>query len=379
MKFNMIHSALAVLIIGGLLYGCTDDPAGCTDPDSINYDPMAVVDDGTCLYDDVPTPLELEIPQQFTRLLPAPLDLSGNPLTVEGVSLGRKLFFDPILSADGTLACGSCHIPQAGFADNVQFPTGIDGIPFSRNTLPLVNVAWNFNRAFGWAGNVTSVDQMVLATIPNPIGMHNTWENAEAALQQHAEYPAMFDAAFGTSSVNSLLVARAISQFVHTMISGNSKFDKYLREEVNLTAEEFRGLELFMTEGGDCFHCHGSPGNPLWTDNDFHNNGLDRVPEDQGLEELTGNAADIGKFKTPTLRNLLYTAPYMHDGRFETIDEVLDHYSTGVKVSSTIDPLMQFAYQGGVHMTEDEKSDLKAFLLTLTDEDYITNPAYQAP
>ena len=131
--------------------------------------------------------------------------------------------------------------------------------------------------------------------------------------------------------------------------------------------------------GGDCFHCHGNAGNPLWTDNSYRNNGLDATFTDLGLGAITGNAFDNGKFKTPSLRNLIYTAPYMHDGRFATLDEVLDHYSTGVVISSTIDPDMQFAGQGGVQMTPQERVDLKAFLLTLTDPDFLNNPAYQPP
>jgi cytochrome c peroxidase len=367
-----------VLCVIPALLSCSEIQEGCTDPAAVNFDPVASIDDGSCIYDG-PTPYELEIPRQFELLLPPPVEPAGNPLTVEGIALGRKLFFDPVLSADGSLACGGCHIPAAAFGDNVEVPVGITGIAFQRNTLPLFNVAWKFNEQFNWNGTIRSVHQMVLATIPNEIGFQNTWEDAIAALENDPEYPAMFKAAFGGETITATLVARAIEQFVHTVISGDSKFDKYLREEINLSPAEFRGLELFMTEEGDCFHCHGSPGNPMWTDNEFHNNGLDEVFTDLGLGEVTGDVADNGKFKTPTLRNLAYTAPYMHDGRFETLDEVLDHYSSGVRISPTTDPLMQFAFQGGVQMTEDEKADLKAFLMTLNDETFINNPEFQAP
>jgi len=360
-------------------YSCSSDTNGCTDPTALNFDPTADDDDGSCVYDQSPTPYQLETPYTFGEFLPPPYIAEDNPLTEEGVALGRKLFYDPILSANGTLACGNCHNPQLAFAGSSQFPIGIDGIPFSRNTIPLFNVAWNFNQHFAWDGNVLSLEHMVMGTIPNPIGMHNTWPDAVASLQSHTDYPDLFQAAFGTSTVKANLVAAAIAQFVNTIISGNSKYDKFLRGELNLSPAEYRGFELYMTEEGDCFHCHGSRGNPLWTDNEFHNNGLDIVFSDLGLGAISGDVADNGKFKTPTLRNLIYTAPYMHDGRFETIDEVLEHYSTGVKVSPTTDPLMQFAFQGGVQLTQEEKADLKAFLLALTDEDFISNPDYQAP
>jgi cytochrome c peroxidase len=245
--------------------------------------------------------------------------------------------------------------------------------------MAIFNTAWNFNDRYFWDGRARGVEGQAFGPVVNPIEMHNTWPNAVATLQDHPEYPALFEAAFETSIIDSTLVTRAIAQFERTIITGNSRFDRYLREEINLTPAEFRGLELFMTEGGDCFHCHGSPGNPLWTDNDFHNNGLDATFTDLGLGGITGNAFDNGKFKTPSLRNLVFTAPYMHDGRFADLDAVLEHYSTGLQNSPTIDPLMQFAFQGGVQMTLDEKADLKAFLLSLTDSSLITNPAFQAP
>jgi cytochrome c peroxidase len=370
---------LIILVAAAGTYSCDEAVEGCTDPAAINFDPMAEQDDGSCVYETGPTPYELDIPRTFAQLLPPPLIPPRNPMTVEGVALGRKLFFDPILSADGSQACASCHIPASGFTENNQFSVGIDGIFGNRNSMALFNVAWNFIDTYFWDGRARGLEGQAFGPVVNPIEMHNTWPNAAASLQADEEYPALFEAAFGTSIIDSTLVTRAIAQFERTLISGNSKFDKYLREEINLSPAEFRGLELFMTEAGDCFHCHGNPGNPLWTDNDFHNNGLDLMPADPGLAAVTGNPADHGKFKTPSLRNLVYTAPYMHDGRFATLDEVLDHYSTGVKVSPTTDPLMQFAFQGGVQLAPEEKADLKAFLLTLTDEEFITNPDFQAP
>lgn len=190
----------------------------------------------------------------------------------------------------------------------------------------------------------------------------------------------MFQDAFGTSIIDSNLVAKAIAQFERTLISGNAKFDQFLLGQTALSPQELNGFNLFMDEnGGDCFHCHGNAANPLWTDNDFHNNGLDATFTDNGLGIITGNPSDNGKFKTPSLRNLAYSAPYMHDGRFATLDEVLEHYSTGVVMSTTIDPLMQHAAFGGVQLTPSEKADLKAFLLSLSEPGFITNVSFQNP
>ena len=199
-------------------------------------------------------------------------------------------------------------------------------------------------------------------------------------LSQNSEYPLLFEAAFGSISIDSVLVSRAIAQFERTLISANSKFDAYLLGNSNLTMQEINGFNIFMDESkGDCFHCHGSENNPLWTDNKFHNNGLDSSLTDLGLGRVTGDPSDNGKFKSPSLRNLIFTAPYMHDGRFSTIDEVINHYSEGLQNSPTIDPLMKKVAQGGVQLSPQEKANLKAFLLSLTDEEFISNPSFSNP
>jgi cytochrome c peroxidase len=187
-------------------------------------------------------------------------------------------------------------------------------------------------------------------------------------------------AAFNTNIIDSSLVAKAIAQFERTLISGNSRFDQYLNGQISLTAQELDGFNVFMTETrGDCFHCHGNAANPLWTDNLFHNNGLDATFSDNGLGTITGNTADYGKFKTPSLRNLAYTAPYMHDGRFATLDEVINHYSEGLQNSPTISPLLKYIGQGGVQLTASDKASLKAFLLSLSDSSFVNNPNFQQP
>ena len=326
-----------------------------------------------------PTPSPLVIPEFFEQSIIAPLIPLTNPQTVEGIALGKKLFFDTILSADNSQACADCHAPENAFSDPDRFSEGIDGLLGNRNSMPLFNLAWNFDERFFWDGRVFSLEHQAFQPVTNPVEMHNTWQSVVSDLQQDSNYTAMFEAAFGTITIDSTLVTKAIAQFERTLISGNSKIDRHLLEQETLTPQELNGLNVFMDETkGDCFHCHGNPNNPLWTDNIFHNNGLDsEFLEDIGLGKVTGDPADKGKFKTPSLRNLSFTAPYMHDGRFTTLDEVINHYSEGLQNSATIDPLMKKVAEGGVHLTPEDKADLKAFLLTLSDPSFINNPDFQ--
>lgn len=372
---------ILALVSFSIFYSCRKK--GCTNPMADNYDPKAKADDGSCICsndnnnNNPPTPYVLQTPELFDQYLPAPNIPIDNPLTVEGVFLGKKLFYDPILSGDNTLACAGCHAPATSFVDTNQFSIGIDMVAGNRNSMPLMNLAWNYGDKFFWDGRSIGLEAQSLKPVTDTIEMHETWVNAMSKLQAHPNYPGLFKAAFGTQVIDSLLVAKALAQFERTLITGDSKFDKFLRNELGLTSQELNGFSVYMNENkGDCFHCHGSPTNPLWTDNDFHNNGLDANFNDNGLGKVTGNPADNGKFKTPTLRNLVFTAPYMHDGRFMTIDQVIEHYSTGLKNSPTIDPLMKKVGNGGAQLTPTEKADLKAFLLTLTDSSFNNNPNY---
>jgi len=350
---------------------------GCTDPLSFNYDENAQVYDGSCEY---ATPYDLEIPSLFSENLLPPVIPNDNPLTVEGIQLGRKLFYEPLLSGDNSQSCSNCHSPTTAFTDTNQFSTGIDNISGDRNSMPIFNVAWNYNGNFFWDGRASSVEDQAFGPVVNPIEMHESWPNAVAKLQSDNAYPDLFKKAFGTNIIDSILVSKAIAQFERTLISSNSKFDRFLMYQESLSSSELSGYDIFMDENaGDCFHCHGDPTNPLWTDNQFHNNGLDASFIDQGLGGVNGNPNDIGKFKTPSLRNLAFTAPYMHDGRFATLDEVIAHYSTGLVYSSTIDPLMKNIAVGGAQLTPQEMTDLKAFLLTLTDSSFITNSNFSQP
>jgi cytochrome c peroxidase len=320
----------------------------------------------------------LDIPELFSDNIIPPVIPTNNPQTFEGVTLGKKLFFDTILSSNGTQSCASCHSPQNAFTDNTPTSDGVDGVFGTRNSMPLFNLAWNYGERFAWDGKELSLERQAEEPVQNPIEMHSNWNNVIDRLQNHSEYPELFRLAFKTSTITKELTTKAIAQFERTLISADSKFDRYSLGQATLTQQELNGLDIFLREDkGDCFHCHGNPNNPLWTDNDFHNNGLDATFTDLGLGAVTGDTNDNGKFRSPSLRNLAFTAPYMHDGRFATLDDVINHYSEGLVNSPTIDPLMKQIDQGGVQLTTQEKSDLKAFLLSLSDPSFINNTEFQ--
>lgn len=324
------------------------------------------------IYD--PIPYQLAIPAYFPEMeIPA-----DNPLTAEGVLLGQMLFYDPILSGDSTLSCAGCHKQEFAFSDENRFSTGIDGLQGDRQAMPVMNIGWVGD--LFWDGRADRVEAQALGPVENPIEMHETWPNAMEKLRRHPDYPSLFFYAFGTWDINEEHAAKAIAQFERILISANSRFDKkfYLldTDPFLLTDEEANGYSIFNTEKGDCFHCHGGC---LLTDNLFHNNGLDASSADEGLGKVTGKATDRGKFKTPTLRNIALTAPYMHDGRFETLEEVVDFYSSGLQFSETIDPLMKHVHRGGLQLTAQEKSDLVAFLHTFTDTAFINKKEFSSP
>lgn len=332
----------------------------------------------------VPTPYQLEIPSHF----PAMIIPSDNPMTVEGVELGRKLFYEKMLSGDNSMSCASCHSPANVFSDSNQFSTGIDKIKGTRNSMALFNLGWQ--KYFFWDGRASSLEEQILLPVPNPIEMHQSWKEAIAKLNSNVQYQNDFFQAFNVLTFDSTHVAKAIAQFLRTLISASSKYDvmyKYANnmsltsKETNLlqsvTPSEWAGYDLFKSlNGADCFHCHNGP---LLQVEMFSNNGLDASFTDLGRGEITKNSNDNGKFKVPSLRNIALSAPYMHDGRFKNLDQVINHYSSGVIQSSTIDPKMEFAFQGGVQLDNQQKSLLKAFLNTLTDYDFINNPNFREP
>ena len=318
-----------------------------------------------------PTPLEIPIPSNF----PGMVIPDDNPTTVEGVKLGRMLFYEPRLSGDNSQSCASCHAQAFSFTDNGKaFSTGIDNVEGTISAMAVVNAGW-INALF-WDGRAEGLEAQAGMPVENPIEMHETWPNVVAKLGTDQAYRKAFEDAFGTNEITKERATKAIAQFERTMVSGNSNFDKYQRQEPNTMGESaLRGMQMFFTERGDCFHCHTVD---LMTDNDFHNNGLDQVLYDgnMGRGAVTGNPFDHGKFRTPTLRNIALTAPYMHDGRFESLWEVVEHYNSGIRYTETLDPLLTRGFLG---FSAQEKADMVAFLESLTDSSFISNPDFSSP
>lgn len=320
------------------------------------------------------TPYVLNLPDGFPPMEIPP----GNPLTVKGVELGRHLFYEKRLSRTSTQACADCHFQFAGFSDTNQFSQGVTGAIGNRQAMVLQNLGYANN--YFWDGRAATLEDQIFEPIRNPIEMDDNWPNVESKLQADTMYQRMFFEAFGINQVDSVHVSKAIAQFLRTLVSGNSRWDKWSRFELMLTPDEFSGYDLFRDlTGADCFHCHPHSSR-LFTDHSYSNNGLDLVHLDNGLGSVSGSPTDNGKFKVPTLRNIEYSAPYMHDGRFNTLDEVIDHYSDHIEAASpNISPLIEFAASGGVALTPTEKMQVKAFLKSLSDPEFINNPAFSSP
>lgn len=310
----------------------------------------------------------------FSRQFPPPELPADNPISNEGVALGRRLFNDKLLSVNGQQSCASCHDSNVAFTDTRRFSLGTEGQVGVRHAMPLFNLAWK--QSFFWDGRAPSLREQVLMPIENPIEMHESLTNVVQKLVMDKDYPSLFELAFGSKEIDADRMARALEQFLLTLVSYRSKFDRAIQGEESLTEQEKRGFELFVTEydprrgfyGADCFHCHGGP---FFTTHGFANNGLDDKFQDAGLGEITGREFDRGRFAVPSLRNVAVTAPYMHDGRFKTLEEVIEHYSTGVKSSPTLDPNIAKHPPGGVPLSEADKKALVAFLKTLTDETFV--------
>jgi cytochrome c peroxidase len=331
-----------------------------------------------------PTPLELTRPRGFPAFPPTP----DNPLTQEGVALGRHLFYEKQLSRNNTVSCGSCHQQSKAFTDGRAVSLGIDGKRGTRSSMTLANMAWE--RDLMWDGAATTLEQQARLPIENPVEMHQPLADAVRKLQQNPKYPALFRKAFGSATITEENVLKALSQFQRTLISANSKYDRFAATSNPsiLTTDELRGFTLFRTHavastrGAECFHCHtlGTFAGPY---NTFFNNGLDVTFADRGRGGVTNQPFDMGRFKAPTLRNIALTAPYMHDGRFRTLEEVLDHYSDHVRLNSpNLDPNLANSPNdpsGRMMLTATEKRQIIAFLHTLTDSTFINNPDFADP
>ncbi|MBW6490507.1 MAG: hypothetical protein K0B15_04850 [Lentimicrobium sp.] len=344
-----------------------------------------------------PTPYTLEIPRFFPTLLNIPAD---NPLTVEGIELGRYLFYDGRLSGrthhDSLMSCGSCHVQSRNFEPGIDHPVfeggitfGLSGVRTPHVTLPLINLVWNQN-GYLWNGMIHAsnpdetrrrLEDLVWMGVVAPHEMSGDTNRSKAQIQQTPGYPDLFLKTFGSKVVTMENISKAIAQFVRTLISANSKFDRYMRGDEQLTQQELNGFILFTTEeGADCFHCHGSSGNPLFTTNLFYNNGKDtEFTDTRDRSAISGEETDRGAYKATTLRNITVGGPYMHDGRFQTLDEVIDFYSHHVKMSLYVNPLMHHVAESGVQLTPVEKSELKAFLMTLRDDEFLNNPKFGPP
>ena len=310
---------------------------------------------------------------------PEPNYNEQNPITEEGVLAGRYLFYDSILSKDYSISCASCHQQKYAFSDaGKTFSTGMNGLLLDRNTPPIFNLNWS--QSLFWDGRASTPEQQVLFPVRNHKEMNLDWKTAETRINGSKFYTDLFSKAFPNKKIDSILISYAIAQFERTIISNNSKFDKVLRGETHLTKEEYAGFELVNNqEKGDCLHCHVTDAHGLVTNGKFSNNGLDSSPLDSGQYLVTQNINDIGKFKIPSLRNLYLTAPYMHDGRFLTVEEVLEFYSSGLQKSYTIDSKMQHINNGGIQISEVEKKQIIAFLKCLTDSSLILNQDYSNP
>jgi cytochrome c peroxidase len=339
----------------------------------------------------------MDIPFGFPTKLNIPED---NPMTVEGIELGRYLFYDGRISGNSEpekqMSCSTCHLQENAFECGIDNPTytggktfGVTGIPTPHYMLPLFNQVWN-SSGYLWNGSVyndnpdqmrRNIESLTYMAITAPHEMNSDTLSAVNAISTIPGYDSLFKKAFGSEDVTIDRMGKAIAQFIRTFVSADSRFDRYLRGETQLTPSELNGYVLFVTEeGGDCFHCHGGSGNPLFTTNLFYNNAKDSVFDDpRDRFAVTGDPTAHGAYRAPSLRNIELTAPYMHDGRFKTLDEVIDFYSSGLVNSPYVDPLMHYIRFGGNLLTDSEKADLKAFLLALTDDDFIKNPALSKP
>ncbi|WP_157637700.1 cytochrome-c peroxidase [Flexithrix dorotheae] len=322
--------------------------------------------------------IDLDVPEYMGTTVPFP---ERNPFSKEGIELGRMLFYDPILSSNNQVSCATCHKQELAFSDGMSLSTlGVSGEKLQRHTPALINLAWN-NGLF-WDGGAKDLESLAFAPLTHPDEMNQDITELVEELKQIPDYKERFKKVFGKDTIQSALIVRALAQFQRSLVSFDSKYDRYLKsgEAGFLNALELEGMQLVEEK---CGGCHSGVN---FTDLGFHNNGLDAefpaAPEHvgKGRNRVTLNPEELGAFKTPTLRNIILTAPYMHDGRFKSIDEVLDHYAQNMVNSPTLDTLLTGQNDKiGIPISENEKQAIVAFLHTLTDLSFIQNQAFSNP
>jgi len=327
-----------------------------------------------------PVDYSIVIPDSFPIFEQNPRNL----MTEDGVALGRELFYDPIMSIDSTISCSSCHLPELNFTDQLAVSVGVHGGFTSRSSMSLLNVGFFYNGLF-WDGRAENLEEQAAIPVEDEIEMDDDWTVLTRDIQIDDRYPELFRKAFGISNSNEInkdLITKAIAQFERSLISsGNSKYDKVIRGQAAFTDEEQMGFDIFFDRDpelpdGECFHCHSAP---LLSNNEYMNNGIDEAFEfedftDLGRGGFTDFRAENGKFRVPSLRNIEFTAPYMHDGRFQTLEEVLVHYNSGGKESKGKNALLV-----PLGLTDEQLEALRAFLSTLNDEDFLNDEKFSNP
>ncbi|MCC6753559.1 MAG: cytochrome C peroxidase [Saprospiraceae bacterium] len=364
-KIGLWIGGAGLLLVG---WGCDPSNGGDITGRDLSHIPYA------------PKEYPLVVPPGLPGLPPSP----GNPQTYDGVQLGRHLFFDPILSLDSTLSCSGCHDPRRSFTDNLALSPGVGGTLGSRSSMTALNAAYYTGGLF-WDGRSAMLEDQALEPVVNPVEMHEQWPNVEEKLRRHPKYPELFRKAFGirnTSEITRDLAARAIAQYERLLLTGGqSIYQQQVRGERFFDDEQQEGHDLFfnldpLIPDAECFHCHSAP---LLQANEFFNNGIDSVGDldefaDKGRGGINGVFFDNGKFKAPSLYNIALTAPYMHDGRFKTLEEVIDHYNGGGHAADNKDGFIR-----PLGLTPRQKRSLLSFLNCLTDTSYLQNPDVLSP
>jgi len=318
-----------------------------------------------------PKPKKIFFPSNFPK---PTYNLKENPITDDGFELGRDLFYDELLSKNNTISCATCHQQTSAFiqADH-DLSHGIEDRIGNRNALPIFNSI--YKKSFFWDGGVPKLDFVAINPIENELEMDEKMDNVVKKINSSSNYKIKFKKAFNVDTISSQHILQALAQFMNAMISANSKYDKMIRKEgVEFNKDEISGMQIFTQK---CGSCHPAP---LFTDDTYKNNGLSgNVVEDLGRENITLNPKDRAAFKVPSLRNVFLTAPYMHDGRFNTLNEVLDHYSNGILKSNTLDPIFTKDSQIGISLSDVEKKQILLFLATLTDSVLISDTQFSKP